>query len=199
MKNFDQLQDLWTENESTFHKSPPSLNNMKTDKLAFLKRQYGLSATGLFCFTLFTVWFGFFSQRNLIFELSYTALVLLALSSFIMVLINLQNVLLISRIDETRAPNEYLNDWVKFYNKRIQFIKFYGPALFIVFAISFGLYIPEILGYYPTTNYKIGFVIFTLVLFAASIGLGKQAVKEESFRLSELDHRIQMLNEESNG
>lgn len=196
MKNFDQLQDLWKENEPIIQRSKPISKDMKTDKLALLKRQYRLSAFGLFCFTLFTLWFGFFSQRDLIFELSYAALALIAFCSFTMVLINLQNVYLINRIDETNVPKEYLNDWVNFYNKRIQFMKFYGPAFFIVFVISFGLYVPEILGYYPTDNYKIGFVIFTLFLFAASIGLGKQAVNEEKLKLSELDHHIRGLNEE---
>jgi hypothetical protein len=196
MKDFNDIRNLWSDNQTTSPLSFDSLANRKKDQIGFFKRQYKLSALGLFSVTIFILWFAFGSDRNFIFELSYAALALISICLFIMVLINLHNVFLISKIDETIAPKEYLNRWFKFYRNRFQFFRIYGPTLFLSLLVSFALYIPEILGYYPNTPYKIGFVIFIFVFFIIYLKLGKKAVREEKMKLNELNNTIRMLFEE---
>jgi hypothetical protein len=196
MKSFNDIKNIWSEIKSDPETTTPFHVDRKRDQLSLLKKQYGLSALGLVSLTAFILWFAFLSDKDFVYDLSYIALVLIATCSIIMVLVNLHNVLLISRIDETMDPKEYLDRWFKFYKKRLRFFSLYGPALFFILCISFGLYVPEILGYYPTANYKIGFVFFLLMIFLGYIVLGKNAVKEEKMKLDEIGKNMRMLFEE---
>lgn len=196
MKNFDAIKHIWSENEPDTNTSAHPMSKSKKDHLSLLSDRYLLSAIGLFSFTLFVVWFAFLSDRNFMFDLSYTALSLLAICSFIMVLINLYNVFLIRKLNETLPPKVYLNHWLLFYTKRFLFFRRYAPILFIATCFSFALYVPEILGYYPTSYYKTGFVVFIILIFIVFHLLGKKSLSDEKRKLNELNATFQMLSKD---
>lgn len=194
MKKFDDLKSIWSENQLNTNDLAHSFGNKKINSLAVMKQQYILSAIGLFGTTVFILWFGFLSGKNFKFDISYTALGILAVCLVIIVSINLYNVFLISKLDETLAPKEYLKHWLNFYKKRLRFFRLYAPILLITFCISFALYVPEILGYYPNTDYKIGFIFFMILIFFASYLMGKSATREEKIKLNELNDTFQSLS-----
>lgn len=196
MKNFNDIKGIWTENEPGPFISAQSLSKRKKGQLSFLQKKYSLSATGLIGFTMFVLGFTFFRDSGFIYELSYIALFLIAGCSLIMVLINLHNIFLLSKIHETLAPKEYLTRWSLFYTYRLRFFRFYSPALFLILCFSFSLYLPEILGYYPTAYYKAGFVLFIIIVFLGYRMLGKRSILEEKMRLNELNNTIRMLFED---
>jgi uncharacterized membrane protein (DUF485 family) len=64
-------------------------------------------------------------------------------------------------------------------------------------TIAFSLYLPEILGAYPTTGYKIGFLVFLLIVLTFVYFLiGKKESEKERSTLQELDQTVRALNEE---
>jgi hypothetical protein len=196
MKNFDEIKKLWSENETDLNVSPQFLLHSKKDQIHFFKKQYGLGAIGSTGVALFFVWFTFFSNRSFNFELSSTALSIMAGCSLVIAMINLYNLFLISKIDETLAPKEYLSRWVAFYSTRFQFFRLYAPVLFLAFCLSFVLYLPEILGYYPNTTYKTGFIVFIILIFIGIKLFGRRSILEEKMKLNNLNHTIRTLAED---
>ncbi|SMD43968.1 hypothetical protein SAMN00777080_2582 [Aquiflexum balticum DSM 16537] len=194
MKKFDDLKSIWAENQMNASDLAHAFGKKKINSLAVMKQQYIVSAIGLFGTTVFILWFGFLSGKNFKFEISYTALAILAVCLAINMLINLYNVLLISKLDDTLAPQEYLKHWLNFYKNRLRFFRLYAPILLITFCLSFALYVPEILGYYPNTYYKIGFILFIILTFFASYLMGKSATREEKIKLNELNNTFQLLS-----
>lgn len=193
MKEFKDLKTIWSQNQPTTNDLSHTFSKKKNNPLMLMKKQYILSAIGSFATAVFILWFGFFSGKYFMFEISYTALALLAVCLIINMFININNVFLIINLDETLTPKEYLNHWLNFYKKRLRFFRVYAPILILTFCLSFSLYVPEILGYYPSTYYKIGFIFFLILIFIASYLMGKNATREEKMKLNELNCTLQLL------
>ena len=196
MKEFKDLQNIWSEDEKRSSLKVKALDQAKNNRLDFLKKQFKISALGTFCVALFFIWFTFFSNTNLNFELSYIALILITSCVIITVLINVYNVYLINQINETLEPKAYLQQWFNFYQKRFRFYKFYGPLILLLFCTSFSFYIPEILGYYPNINYRVGFIIFTVFIFVGIFFLGNKNTDQEKKKLQEIKKNMEMLFKE---
>ncbi|MDD4374931.1 MAG: hypothetical protein PHG67_13540 [Bacteroidales bacterium] len=194
MKEFDDLKTIWSVNQTQTKDTAGFLGKKKSHPLSYLKKQYALSTMGLFASVVFILWFGFLSGKEFTFEISYTALALLAVSLFVILFVNIYNVFLISKLDETLAPKEYLNHWRNFYKKRLRFFSVYAPVISIILCLSFLLYVPEIIGYYPNIYYKTEFVFFLILVFFVSYILGKNASREEKIKLNELNEVFNLLS-----
>lgn len=192
MKKFDELKDIWSTNEPNTNSTQAKLFTKK-DELTLLKNQYLFSGIGLFCLTVFIVWFTYFNKQKFLFEISYIALSSLAVCTTIMVMINLYNVFLISKLDETLAPRFYLSKWHEFYQLRFRFFSLYAPFLFLAMLFSFAVYLPEILGYYPTVYYKVAFVIGIVMFYFIYFIVGKKSILKEKMKLNEINNSMQML------
>lgn len=194
MKEFDDLKNVWSQDEPATFDFARAFNNTNNNPISQMKKHYTLSTLGLSATTTFIVWFGFFSGREFMFEISYTALTILSVCLSVILLINIYTVFLISKLDETLVPKEYLNNWLNFYTKRLRFFRVYAPILVTTMTFSFALYVPEIMGYYPNMYYKIGFIFFLFLILFTSYLLGKNAADAEKMKLNELNGTFQSLS-----
>lgn len=194
MKEFNDLQKDWLLNQMDINDLPNFLKKKVSNPILLMKKQYLLSAIGSLATSVFILWFGFFSGKEFLFEISYMALAILAICLFVIMFLNIYFWILISKFDETLPPKTYLNHWLNFYKKRLWFFRVFTPIVSIILCLSFSLYVPEIIGYYPNTFYKIGIIFFLILIYFLSYLMGKKTTREEKAKLNELNHVFQLLS-----
>lgn len=196
MKNFNDLKDIWSAGNRDTKDIISTRQLQKRSQITIMKKQLETSTAMTGLFILFILWFTFLRNGTLKYEQSYVSLLLIAACSLLLILLNLKSLVSLNKLNETEPPREYLKRWVVFYKHRMLFYKYYSTLLFGAFCVSFAIYLPEILGRYPSIEYKVGFIIMLIILLISSIIFSKKLAKQEKLKLKMLNNRIDNLYRE---
>ena len=197
MDNFDELKQLWQQQPIPTPTLPiDQLKKNNVDAQRKLERQQLLSGVLLLLTALFIVWMGFFSSIQFQSELTYLAVVLLALIPAAQGFINLSIYRRLHRIDVTMPVAQHLDQWQQYYVFRKQLLRINLPLYYLLLIGAFGLYFIEILGHFSLTGRIIALSLFTAWMLFAYFVLGKRTLRRENERLETIIANLRTMQQQ---
>jgi|GEM_PF-6288872 len=194
MNDFDNLKSAWQA------QPVPEFRNKRPVRSWLRPRKSRLEGqalwSGLVMGLLAAVLWGLQRADLLVLPTLYTRIALwsVCLTLVLQAGLNLANWLRLRRMDELLEPAAYLHQWKRYYQGRLQRLRWNGLVYFLSINLGFLVFLPQVLDTYPSRGYQIGFVCLYLLLMAFIwLNVGKHWLRAETKTLSGILDRLEQV------
>lgn len=198
MDNFDDIKDLWKQDNDNQKPLSPNLSSSSKDAKHKMQSKYKWGTISLFLTGCFIISLAIFPDLNLEKWYTYGAMALISLICFAQAIFLYQNYLKMKRISDLSVPADHLRQWEEYYALRKKQNKWNGPVYFIALNIAMGIYFIEIFSGRPWPNVLLMLGIYFGWMAFAYFYLGKKVMRKEKDRLDQIIGELKHLTTQFN-
>lgn len=198
MDNFDDLKNIWDNNDEPKKLTLPNLSSASKDAKHKMQSKYKHGAIMLIITGCFIIALAIFPDLNLTRWYTYTAIGLISFICFAQSAFLFQNYLKMKRISDLSLPSDHLQQWQTYYAIRIKQNKWNGPVYFTALNLAMGIYFIEIFSGRPLLNVLIMLSIYFGWMAFAYFYLGKKVIRKEKQRLDQIITELKQLTVQFN-
>jgi hypothetical protein len=193
MAEFEQLQKIWKlqkpANDLPDAGTLLSLTRTTKDKLV---RQVALQC---FIFLFVTIYTLILQSSLILSEAARYAIYGLAMACFFQSLLNGYAWRALSAIDELQKPVAHASAWEHYYTTRIKLIRISGPVYFLLFNISMGVFLIDVLVSYPAWLRILIVAGYFIWIAAGWLIVRKKVIQNEYQRISEIINNLKGIGD----